>query len=94
MEAMHVLARLAAMMPDAGHSVVYNVPAIHHIQFMFSTGIEATDQMPVDADVEALHGQGFKVYAVQDGEPLEHFPIGLVVIPDEVLRFPNVGRPE
>ncbi len=93
-EAMPVLVRLAEMVSDPGRSVVYNVPAIHHIQFMFATGIEATDQMPVEADVEALHGQGFKVYAVQDGEPLEHFPIGTVVIPDEVLRFPNVGRPE
>ncbi|MCL4282918.1 MAG: glycosyltransferase family 39 protein [Flavobacteriales bacterium] len=93
-EAMPVLAKLAAMVPNSGHTVVYNIPAIHHIQFMFATGIEATDQMPVKADVESLHRHGFTIYAIQDGEPLEHFPSGIVVIRDEVLKFPDVGRPK
>ena len=82
------------IIPDHAHSVVYHVPALHNIQFMFTTGIEATDQMPHEADVERLRKLGYKVYAVQDGEPYDRFPNGVLLIKDEDLRFPDVGRPE
>lgn len=92
-EAMPILARLKDIIPDHAHSVVYHVPALHHLQFMFTTGIEATDQMPHEADVERLHKLGYKVYTVQDGEPYELFPTGVILIKDDLLRFPDVGRP-
>ena len=94
MEAIPVLAKLRKLIPDPMHSVVYNVPALHHIQFMFATGVETTDQMPLKLDVERLEKDGYVVYAVQDGDLLEHFPSGVRVFKDDELRFPNVGRPE
>ena len=56
-------------------------------------GIEATDQMPMAKDVEHLLAKGYRVYGVQDGAALDAFPPGVEVISDEVLRFPNLGRP-
>lgn len=93
-EAMPVLAALSARIADPERSVVYHVPALHHIQFMFNTGIGATDQMPTAADVERARANGFTVYAVQDGVGLERFPTGVVMISDQELRFPDVGRPD
>lgn len=93
-EAMPVMANLEGMIAHPAKSVVYNVPALHHIQFMFNTVIEATDQMPKVADVARLRNLGYTVYAVQDGEPLDRFVNGVTVIRDEVLRFPDVGRPQ
>ncbi|MCC6541761.1 MAG: glycosyltransferase family 39 protein [Flavobacteriales bacterium] len=93
MEAIPVLANLESIIAQPVNSVVYNVPALHHIQFMFQSGIEATDQMPEAADVARLRNIGYTVYAVQDGEPLDRFTNGVEVIRDEVLRFPDVGRP-
>jgi len=93
MEAIPVLALLRTMIPDPAHSVVYHLPALHHIQFMFATGVEATDQMPMAKDVEHLLAKGYRVYGVQDGAALDAFPPGVEVISDEVLRFPNLGRP-
>lgn len=94
MEAMPVLRKLADLLPDSVPSVVYHVPALHHVQFMFHAGVEATDQMPVPADVQRLGEQGYAIYAVQDGAPIEHFPPGVVVIGDEDLLFPDAGRPD
>lgn len=92
-EAMPVMDKLASFVGNPTRSVVYNVPALHYIQFMFGKGIEATDQLPVVADVERLIDLGYTVYAVQDGKSLDHFPNGVKVIRDEVVRFPDVGRP-
>jgi len=94
LEAMPVLLDLRSRITDPKRSVVYHVPALHHIQFMFNTGIGATDQMPTAADLERARDKGFTVYAVQDGLPLERFPNGVVVIGDHELQFPDVGRPD
>lgn len=93
LDALPVMDELASFVKDPERSVVYHVPALHHIQFMFAHGIEATDGMPLAADVERLRNVGYVVYAVQDGEPLERFPPGVVVVADTELRFPDVGRP-
>lgn len=74
MEALPVLAQLRAKIPEPERAVVYNVPALHHIQFMFATGIETTDQMPLEADVQRLVETGYTVYAVQDGVSRLEFP--------------------
>jgi hypothetical protein len=92
-EAMPALERLANI-TSSRKCVVYHVPALHHIQFMFATGVEATDQLPHPSDVARLQALGYTVYAVQDGEPLERFPLGVEVIEDRIVRFPRVGRPE
>ncbi|MBX2977930.1 MAG: glycosyltransferase family 39 protein [Flavobacteriales bacterium] len=93
MESIPVLAKLKDVIHGSEPCVVYHIPAIHHIQFMFVTGIEASDMMPIAADVVRLKAQGYTVYAVQDGEPIEHFPHGVIVISDNELQFPDVGRP-
>lgn len=93
-EAVPVLEKLAERIKGAPMVVVYHVPALHHIQFMFATGVEATDQLPQAADVARLRAQGYIVYALQDGEPVEHFPGGVELISDREIRFPRVGRPE
>jgi len=93
LEAIPVLNQLESMISDPTKSVVYHVPALHHIQFMFATGIEATDQLPAAADAERLLAQGYTVYVVQDGAPVDQLPPGVVVIRDEVLKFPDIGRP-
>lgn len=93
-EALPVLEKLAERIKGAPKAVVYHVPALHHIQFMFATGVEATDQLPQAADVARLRAQGYTVYALQDGEPVERFPGGVELISDWDVRFPRVGRPE
>lgn len=37
--------------------------------------VEATDQLPFAAEVARLSAQGYTVYALQDGEPVEPFPV-------------------
>ncbi len=93
-EALPVLEKLADRIKGVPKAVVYHVPALHHIQFMFATGVEATDQLPQAADVGRLRAGGYTVFAIQDGEPLERFPPGVEVIKDADLQFPRVGRPE
>ena len=93
-EAMPVLEMLADRINGVPKAVVYHVPALHHIQFMFATGVEATDQLPQAADVARLRAGGYTVFAIQDGEPLERFPPGVEVVKDAALQFPRVGRPE
>lgn len=93
-EALPVLEKLAERIKGAPKVVVYHVPALHHIQFMFATGVEATDQRPQAADVARLRAQGYTVYALQDGEPVERFPGGVELISVREIRFPRVGRPE
>lgn len=93
-EALPVLQDLAVSINQPLRSVVYHVPALHHIQFMFATGIEATERMLEVAEVERLQALGFTVYAVQDGEPVGSFPPGVVLLEDKELRFPDRGRPK
>lgn len=93
LDALQPLARLKELVPGDRPVAVLHVPAVHHIQFMFNTGHEAWDRMPDRADVEQLIREGYAVYAVQDGVPLDSFPSGVMLIPDSVLCFPNVGRP-
>lgn len=92
-EAMGVMKQLADRIEDPAHSVIFHVPPIHNIQFMFATGIEATDVMPEADDVHRLRSMGYTVYAVQDGEEASRFPAGVVLITDAELRFPLEGRP-
>ena len=91
--AMASMEKLVTLIPDPEHAVVFNIPAIHHIQFMFLTGIEAWNTPPTAEDVVRLQGRGFVVYAVQDGRPAVDFPSGITLLGDEAVRFPDVGRP-
>ena len=86
------MTRLARRLPDPAHQVVFNVPALYHIQFMFNTGVQATDKMPTEADVERLEAKKYQVFALQDGEPFASFPKDVVVIPDSVLSIPRIAR--
>ena len=56
--------------------------------------IEATDQRRQAAEEARLRAQGYTVYALQDGEPVERLPGGVELISDREIRFPRVGRPE
>lgn len=91
--AMDTLTRLRELVGDGERAVVFNVPALHHIQFMFRTGIEAWDEPPTEHDVARLAARGYSVYAIQDGLPLSAFPHGVILMNDSTLRFPDVGRP-
>lgn len=88
-----VLQDLAQRINDPEHAVVFNMPRIHHLQFMFQYGYEAWDKLPTAEDVARLGSRGYNVYALQDGLPLADFPAGVDVIPDSVLRVPQLGRP-
>lgn len=92
-EAMAVMKRLEGRIADPVRSVVFHVPRVHNIQFMFATGIEATDMMPEASDVARLRSLGYTVYAVQDGSDPGSFPPGAVLITDDELKFPDIGRP-
>jgi 4-amino-4-deoxy-L-arabinose transferase-like glycosyltransferase len=94
MQAIAPLAALKAKAIEHPRAAVFNIPALHHIQFMFGSDAEAWDRLPDAATVERLAAKGYTIYAVQDGLPLDTFPGGVIVITDEEIRFPNVGRPE
>ena len=85
--------RLAALISDPVHSVVFNIPAVHHIQFMFHTGIEAWDAPPAPEDVARLKAKGYTVFVLQDGGNPSGFPADVTLIPDTLVRYPDVGRP-
>ncbi len=87
-----VLDHLSHYVRDPARTAIFNIPALHHIQFMFNTGAEAWDRMPTDDVIARLHAKGYTVFAVQDGVPLSSFPQGVIVIPDSVILFPRVGR--
>lgn len=93
LEAIGPLAALADHVRGSEPVAVFNVPALHHIQFMFITGAEAWHRLPDQITVDHLIAKGYTVHAVQDGLPAERFPNGVLLIPDSVLRFPEVGRP-
>jgi len=91
--AMASMDKLAALIPDPAHSVVFNIPAIHHIQFMFHTGIEAWNAPPAPEDVARLRAKGYTVFVLQDGAEATSFPAGITLIADTAVRYPDVGRP-
>jgi hypothetical protein len=90
---MAVLRDLAQRINDPEHAVVFNMPRIHHLQFMFQYGYEAWDKLPTAEDVARLGSRGYTVYALQDGLAFADFPAGVEVVPDSVLQVPQLGRP-
>lgn len=93
LETLPILSALAERTNGMGPVAVFNVPALHHIQFMFLTGTEAWHRVPDQATVDRLLTKGYTVLVVQDGIPADQFPLGVQLIPDSVLRFPSIGRP-
>lgn len=85
--------QLFAVIKDPEHSVVFNIPGLHHIQFMFRTGIEAWNTPPAAEDVARLRAKGYSVFVLQDGSDPNSFPAGITLIPDTVVRYPDIGRP-
>lgn len=86
------MARLEKFVKGTRPVAVFHIPALHHLQFMFNTGNEASYQLPDRSTVGHLISNGYDVYAVQDGTSIDRFPPGVILIPDSIVLFPNVGR--
>lgn len=72
--------------------VLFHVPFVYDVQFMFRHGYNCMHIMPTQAQVDRLVRSGRSVVVLQDGTPLDRIPKGVRVIPDSVFQFPRIAR--
>ncbi|MEX1132865.1 MAG: glycosyltransferase family 39 protein [Flavobacteriales bacterium] len=78
---------------DPERTILFNVPKVYDIQFMFRTGVLCMRGIPSEMHVEKLRAKGYTIKALQDGLEAEAFPSGIELIPDSVATFPRIARP-
>jgi 4-amino-4-deoxy-L-arabinose transferase-like glycosyltransferase len=83
---------IANQLGDPEHTILFNVPKVYDIQFMFRYGYLSMRGIPSEEVVHKLKAKGYTVKALQDGLGAEAFPPGIEVIPDSVASFPNIAR--
>jgi hypothetical protein len=73
-------------------TVLFNMPAVFDVQFMFRYGYQSMRKIPAAHVVDRLRQKGYTVKALQDGSAMDDFPPGVEVIPDSVFTFPAIAR--
>ncbi len=78
---------------DPDHTILFNIPKVYDIQFMFRNGVLCMRDLPTEEYVEKLRAKGYTIMALQDGLDPSAFPAGIELIPDSVATFPRIARP-
>lgn len=84
---------IMAQLGDPDRTILFNVPKVYDIQFMFRNGVLCMRGVPSEAEVERLRAKGYTIKVLQDGLDVGTFPPGIEVIPDSVVTFPRIARP-
>lgn len=84
---------IMAQLGDPDRTILFNVPKVYDIQFMFRNGVLCMRGVPSEAEVERLRAKGYTIKVLQDGLDVGTFPPGIEVIPDSVVTFPSIARP-
>ncbi len=83
---------LVPLLGDPATTILFNMPGVFDVQFMFRHGYLAMRGIPEEDTVERLRRKGYTVKALQDGRDISLFPSGVEVIPDSVFRYPAIAR--
>jgi len=84
--------KLVPLLGDPKTTVLFNMPAVFDVQFMFRYGYQSMRKIPAAHVVDRLRQKGYTVKALQDGSAMDDFPPGVEVIPDSVFTFPAIAR--
>lgn len=84
--------RLANLMPVGTPTVLFNVPFVYDVQFMFRNGIQCMRGIPDGAVIERLRAKGYRVFVLQDGVDLTNIPAGVELITDSMFSYPRIAR--
>ncbi len=84
---------IMAQLGDPDRTILFNVPKVYDIQFMFRNDVLCMRGVPSEAEVKRLRAKGYSIKVLQDGLDPEAFPPGVDLIPDSVASFPRIARP-
>jgi len=77
---------------DPERTILFNVPKVYDVQFMFRHGYLSMRGLPSEEVVQRLRAKGYTIKALQDGMDPAAFPQGIEMTPDSVASFPNITR--
>lgn len=83
---------LVPLLGDPATTILFNMPGVFDVQFMFRHGYLCMRGIPAEDTVERLRRKGYTVKALQDGKDMSLFPPSLEVIPDSVFTYPAIAR--